>query len=76
VPESLSTEDVEDALGELANITGGHLKSLLPGGGTMTIPVTAVIEDVADRPGSPGSEGLCQVAFDCEGQPFLVAVVR
>lgn len=75
-PETLPIEDVEDSLGELANITGGHLKSLLPGGAALQLPVTAVIEDADDRPRLEPGGGLCQVAFDCEGQSFSVAVVR
>ena len=75
-PEAIPIEDVEDALGELANITGGHVKSLLPGGGRSSLPVMAIIEDDADRPRLCARDALCQVEFDCEGHPFLVAVLR
>jgi chemotaxis protein CheX len=76
VPEALPIEDVEDALGEIANITGGHVKSLLPERGRSALPVMAIIEDGDDRPRISGSDAVCQLAFDCEGIPFVVAVLR
>jgi chemotaxis protein CheX len=36
-PTSL-TDDVRDALGELANMIGGNLKSVLPGGVSLSLP--------------------------------------
>jgi|WetSurMetagenome_2_1015567.scaffolds.fasta_scaffold20848_5 chemotaxis protein CheX len=36
-PTSLN-DDVRDALGELANMVGGNLKSVLPGGVTLSLP--------------------------------------
>jgi len=37
-PSDLSQDDLRDALGELANMIGGNLKSLLPAPSTLTIP--------------------------------------
>jgi chemotaxis protein CheX len=37
-PLSDLTDDVRDALGELANMVGGNLKSILPGGVELSLP--------------------------------------
>lgn len=39
--KELSEEDFEDAVGELANVVGGNVKSLLPDKGTMTLPTVS-----------------------------------
>jgi chemotaxis protein CheX len=37
-PDEVTAEDVADVLGELANIVGGNLKSMLPPGCTLSTP--------------------------------------
>ena len=39
--DAVPTEDVRDALGEMANVIGGNLKGLMPESGVLTIPVVA-----------------------------------
>ncbi|GEA85964.1 MAG: chemotaxis protein CheX [Cellulomonas sp.] len=36
--DEVSREDLEDAFGEIANVVGGNLKSLLPNHGTLGLP--------------------------------------
>ncbi len=36
--DEVSREDLEDAFGEIANVVGGNLKSLLPNPGTLGLP--------------------------------------
>jgi chemotaxis protein CheX len=38
--EEPSADDVSDALGELVNVLGGSVKSLLPGPSSLSLPVT------------------------------------
>jgi CheY-specific phosphatase CheX len=38
---SLEDDDVDDAMGELANVLGGNLKALLPEGSSLTLPSVA-----------------------------------
>jgi chemotaxis protein CheX len=39
-PPVLDAEDVEDALGELANVVGGNVKGILPGPSVLGLPET------------------------------------
>jgi len=73
-PESLSTEEIQDALGELTNMIGGNIKPLLPGTSRLSLP--SVVEGMDYTLIVPGSQVLCQVGFECEGQPILVTLVE
>ena len=46
-PGSLSSDEISDALGELTNMVGGNVKSLLPAPSRLSVPTIAV--------GEPGS---------------------
>lgn len=64
--------DLEDAIGELANITGGNVKALLPGPSTLSLPAVSDADGpVPERPDRPL---VARAAFECEGQPFWVIV--
>ena len=39
--EQISTEDVADAVGELVNMIGGNVKSLMPGPSALSLPLVA-----------------------------------
>jgi len=41
-PGSLSADEVSDALGELTNMVGGNIKSLLPAPSRLSVPTTSV----------------------------------
>jgi CheY-specific phosphatase CheX len=68
-----SAEDLQDALGEIANITGGNIKALLEGECSLTLPV--VIEGSSYRVRVPGGEVVNRVQFECDGLPFVVSVI-
>ncbi|RLV48786.1 chemotaxis protein CheX [Nocardioides mangrovicus] len=61
-----TTEDVADALGELVNVLGGNLKSMLPGPSTLSLPVT-VTGEVAP-PSHAEEQGRCVAVLD--GRPI------
>ena len=63
----------EDALRELANVTGGNLMEVLPGPSTLSMPSVASGEVM---PLVPGSLLLSRLYFDCQGEPLSVVVVR
>ena len=48
--EDVSLEDVQDALGEVANVVGGNLKGMLPEGSSLTLPVVDVAAPDTARP--------------------------
>lgn len=64
-PADLPGEDVDDALGELANVVGGNIKGLLDDGGnaTLSLPVVSRV-----RPSVTGGQLTVSCAFDCGGQ--------
>jgi len=62
----------EDALRELANVTGGNLMEVLPGPSTLSMPS---ISNGADCP-SAGGLLLSRLYFECQGEPLSVVVLR
>ncbi|HEX7897119.1 MAG TPA: hypothetical protein VF950_05135 [Planctomycetota bacterium] len=66
---AIEIEDVEEALGEIAALTGA---SLMPGLRAER-PVAAIVDDGEDRPRRPKRE-LRREAFACEGQVFVVTL--
>ena len=69
----LSRNEIQDVLGEIANMTGGNIKSLLPHPSKLSIP--AVRDGVSPAGELPGRPMLAQVAFECGGQPLIVTLL-
>jgi chemotaxis protein CheX len=67
-PAVIEAEDVEDALGELANVLGGNVKAMLPGPSTLGLPETGPIPP-AIRP-----DDLCRVDAQWRGQSLTITV--
>ena len=70
--DDLGPEEIDDALGELANMTGGGLKALVPGSSTLSLPT--VVEGVSYTVSVPGSSLVREVPLACDGMPFVVRV--
>ena len=67
--EAVGDEDLRDAFGEVANVVGGNVKSLLPSHGTLGLP------EVADHePGGDGTVVLTQVTLDWRGRALVLTV--
>jgi chemotaxis protein CheX len=65
-------EDVLDALGELVNMIGGNIKSLLPSGSTLGLPM---VSSTPVPPSAPtGSTELCRADLVWAGTTILVRV--
>ena len=60
-PGSLSHDEISDALGELTNMVGGNVKSLLPAPSALSIPSVAEGQSYTVR--VPGAVLLDRVAF-------------
>lgn len=73
-PDQVSIDQVRDAMGELANMSAGMLKNLLPGPSYLSLP------SVAD--GSEYNFTICksnvesEVKFECEGERLAVSLLR
>jgi chemotaxis protein CheX len=67
-PEVPEEEDVDDALGELANVVGGNVKAVLPGPSVLGLPETGSTPP-------PGREAdTCRVDVLWRGEPLTVSV--
>lgn len=63
-------EDVADAVGELVNMIGGGVKSLMPGPSALSLPVVA-----AGRVARPSDVAeVCRFDGSWAGQPLVVSV--
>lgn len=64
---------IQDALGELTNITGGNIKSLLPEPCYLSLPAVAFTDS---NMRIPGSELVTTVTFNCSGENFRVSLLK
>ena len=63
----------EDALRELANVTGGNLMEVLPGPSQLSMP--SVWNGEGEAPHASGRL-LSRLHFECQGEPLSVVVLR
>ena len=70
--DDLAAGEMEDALGELTNMTGGGVKSLLLGQSQLSLPT--VIEGAGYHLNVPGAVPVLAVWFACDGSPVVVRV--
>lgn len=69
--DEVSLDEVGDALGEVANVLGGNIKSLLPQPSTLSLPQVSV----SGRSVHPGCLELARVHARWHGEPFTVALL-
>ena len=67
-PPVLDAEDIEDAIGELANVVGGNVKAVLPGPSVLGLPEVGI----APAAGSPAD--ICRVDLLWRGQSLTISV--
>jgi hypothetical protein len=67
-PPVLDPEDVEDALGELANVVGGNVKAVLPGPSVLGLP------EVGSVPAAGSPADTCRVDLLWRGQSLSISV--
>jgi chemotaxis protein CheX len=68
----VADDEVVDAVGELTNMVGGNIKSLLPEPSRLSLP--AVAQGRRQLLHVPGAEVLNQVALSSEGEQVLITV--
>ena len=71
-PPVLEDEDIEDALGELANVVGGNVKAVLPGPSVLGLPETGHGTGPAPRAGDPADT--VRVDLLWRGQSLTITV--
>ncbi|GII26139.1 chemotaxis protein CheX [Planosporangium mesophilum] len=70
--DEATEDDVTDALGELANIIGGNVKSLMPEPSALSLPVVLV----NGSPGWPSASEVCQLNGEWLGESVAVQVLE
>ncbi|WP_324275030.1 chemotaxis protein CheX [Blastococcus brunescens] len=71
-PPVLDDEDVQDSLGELANVLGGNVKALLPGPSVLGLPEVGTDSPAAHPAADPADT--CRVDVLWRGQSLTVTV--
>ncbi len=72
-PAEIDGIEMHDAIGELANIAGGNLKSLLDGHGKLSLPV--VTEGYRLAFSIPGGKVVSNLAFRSGDETFSILIV-
>ena len=70
--EEVSTEDVSDVLGELANIVGGNVKAMLPPGCFLSLPQVVLAPESATK--YPNAQRITGLFAVWEGEPISVSM--
>jgi len=73
-PDVATVADTQDAIGELANMTGGNVKSLLPEPCRLSLPIVVEGSDLSTR--LVGGQLVTCVAFDCNGSMLVVRLIK
>jgi chemotaxis protein CheX len=68
--DEAADEDVADAVGELVNMIGGNVKSLMPGPSALSLPVVAAGRVAR----SSDAVEVCRLDASWAGSPLLVSV--
>ena len=67
-PPVLDEEDIQDGLGELANVVGGNVKGVLPGPSVLGLP------EVGSAPEAGAPADTCRVDLLWRGQSLTISV--
>lgn len=68
-PGDVTHTEVVDAIGELANMVGGNVKSMLPGPSVLSLPAV-----VHGQLAVPGAQVVREVKLSWRGQPLAVSL--
>jgi chemotaxis protein CheX len=70
--DEVSTEDLSDVLGELANIVGGNVKAMLPAGALLSLPQVVLAPESASK--YPGAQRVTGLYGMWEGEPVSISM--
>ncbi len=72
-PSGLTGEDISDAMGEVANMIGGGVKSMMPEPSVLSLPVVAF---GGGQNFVPGTIEVQSGRWTCDGRPLRVTVLE
>ena len=70
--DEVSQEDIQDVLGELANIVGGNVKAMLPNGCFLSLPTVVMAPDTASF--YPAAERISGLYGLWDGEPVSISM--
>ncbi|GGS86384.1 hypothetical protein GCM10010156_51150 [Planobispora rosea] len=71
--EEVSIDDIADAVGELVNVIGGNVKSLLPDGSLLSLPHVATIDEGVNK--WPAAVEVCRLQGSWQNEPIAITVL-
>jgi chemotaxis protein CheX len=71
-PPVLDAEDIQDGLGELANVVGGNVKAVLPGPSVLGLPEVGAEPPAGPTAGPPAD--ICRVDLRWRGESLIISV--
>lgn len=72
--DKLTDDEVADAVGELTNMLGGNIKSMLPGPSGLSLPEVTTAASFSAW--TAGAALLKSISLTCEGLPLTVSIWR
>ena len=72
--DEVTREELQDAVGELANMVGGSLKGLVPGPSRLSLPTVIDGSDYSTK--IPGSVQMVRAALSAGGEPMIITVME
>ncbi|MBG0833344.1 chemotaxis protein CheX [Planomonospora sp. ID67723] len=70
--EEVTRDDIADAVGELVNVIGGNVKSLLPDGSLLSLPHVATIDEGVNK--WPAAVEVCHLRGSWQNEPIAISV--
>lgn len=72
-PGKATLEEIQDAIGELANMIGGNLKALVPPPSDLSLPIVAVDGHTLHF---PMTQVVCRITMECQNYLFQVSILK
>ena len=72
--EEVTQEELQDAVGELANMIGGSLKGLVPG--PLRLPLPTVVDGIDYSTKIPGAKQMVRASLSSGSEPLMVTVLE
>jgi chemotaxis protein CheX len=72
--DEVTGADILDAIGELVNVVGGNVKSMLPGSSVLSLPRTA--SGGGGHPRYPGTRRVGTTTGTWQGEPVTITVLQ
>ena len=69
----ISEDELRDAVGEIVNMVGGNLKSVLPQPSYLGLPIIALN---GNKPQFPSTRECSRIVFECMGKNFAVTILQ